>query len=168
MTSPIVEYQTRHKTNCIPAVHNGVCFFDGNPPLIVTTSLPCRSFSICPSCDHSADIILEIFVPGYNGAFITESHNHVEASVDLVQYIKKFHSRHKPFYASKPRDLEIWLWEFCCKGMGLPAFKHKETEKELKVIEKMVWATLRYPAQYNSYYITYEAFLPARKYLLFK
>ena len=169
MPNLLVEYLKRHTKLSIPVCHNGVCFFgsNGKQKLIALTSLPCRSFSTCPSCERSENhfnVITEFFVPGYAGSFYQSQHNHVNPNSDLLKLVEN-HSLDnglgdlKPFFAKTVKELEVWLWEFIVKS-------DDKKVKEEELIDTMVLSAFKHPQTYSAYYIAYEAFLLNRKYLL--
>jgi hypothetical protein len=168
----ITEYQKRHSTCSIPLCHDGVCFFEhnGQPALIVLTSLSCRCWTTCPQCevDKNPNVIVEFFVPGSAGAFYISGHHHVDPCTDLLKCMDKIGFRgYVPYYAPKPRDCETWLWRFTTQNSRFRGLKVVETDQQLKLVEQMVHAVQKHPKLYQAYYVAHEVFLHQRKYMLF-
>lgn len=173
MTNLLVEYRRRIGTDCIPVLHDGLCFFDAAPKadlprLITMTSLACRPLSTCVYCDQQKgpNVIIETFQPGYAGSFQMIRHDHVEPNTDLNAYVQKNFGKHTPFYAKSPRSLEHWLWDFCYAGRKWQ-IKLMEKDEATKKTELMAAVAMKHPKLFNVYYIAYEAFLLSRKYMLF-
>lgn len=169
MSNLIVEYQRRHKSQSIPVNHDGLCFFDSSySPMIALTSLACRSFMTCQSCDKPS-VIVELFRPGHSGTFGVFRHDHVDQATDLKDYVKRNGASDAvPFYAKDVRDLEIWLWKFCTTTLKISKpRKSYETDPKMKMLEQMAHGAIKYPKYYQSYYLAHEAFLLSRKYMLF-
>ena len=167
----ITEYQKRHNTCSIPLWHDGICFFEqyNQAALIALTSLSCRSWTTCSQCetDKNPNIIVEFFAPGHGGTFYASGHHHVDPCSDLLKFMEKIGLQSfAPYYASKPRDLETWLWRFTTQNSRF-RLKSVETDQQLKLVEQMVYAVQKHAKLYQAYYIAHEAFLPQRKYLLF-
>jgi hypothetical protein len=167
-----VEYQRRHGDySHIPLCHNGVCFFDleEKPSIVAMTSLTCRPVSTCPKCETSGGFVVELFVPGYAGSPQMMGHYHYPDYCDnLLSIMKKLgYGAYTPFYASEPRDLELWLWKFCTGNSKMWGLKSVETNPKLKILEQIVHSVQKHPKLYTAYVAAHDLFLPQRKYLLF-
>jgi len=171
MSSLLVEYRKRHCSEAIWTANEGTCFFDiqGRPALIALISLPCRSLSTCYECEQGM-LALELFTQGPNRTFNIIYHRHVGPDTNLLNIIREEagYPQAIPFTAKDNRDVELWLWRFFENSRKPVRVYSAELNPQTKILEEMAQCAIKHPRSYAAYYAHYQAFIIARKYLLYQ
>lgn len=171
MSSLLTEYRKRHRCDAIWPANDGVCFFDNilnRPSLIALCSLPCRAVSTCIYCEDGT-LALELFGHAPNRSYDLVTHRHIKPDSNLLNVIREDigYPDAIPFAARDNRDVEVWLWRFFENGKKPVRIYSTETNPELRTLEEMAQCAIKHPRTFAAYYSQVQAFVIARKYLLY-
>lgn len=121
MPSPLQEYRRRVRSDFIPALEEGVVFFEKpreGACVACTTSGPGKVAKTCQKCVRQLEPIVAEFYSldgrgGCLGALL--GHHHIEADDDVSRLARSVYGGVVPFAARSEDEVEAYLWR-CYNG----------------------------------------------------